>query len=209
MAVGALNVQKRLTTNTRTSKRLRREGYLPASISSRGKDSVSVTVKTDELRKGLSTFGRNALFKISLDGKEITGMVKDIQLSPVRGTMLHVDFQEVSLTEEIKVVLQIALRGADALEFKDLMALRQLDAITVRGLPQNIPDDIVIDVSHIDKIENVCLKDISFPEGIVPEGDPEQVLISIVEVKRITEEEEEETEDVEVEVIGEETEDEE
>lgn len=208
MAVGALNVQKRLTTNTRTSKRLRREGYLPASISSRGKDSVSVTVKTDELRKGLSTFGRNALFKISLDGKEITGMVKDIQLSPVRGTMLHVDFQEVSLTEEIKVVLQIALRGADALEFKDLMALRQLDAITVRGLPQNIPDDIVIDVSHIDKIENVCLKDISFPEGIVPEGDPEQVLISIVEVKRITEEEEE-TEDVEVEVIGEETEDEE
>ncbi len=210
MAVGALSVEKRLITNTRTSKRLRREGYLPASINSRGKESISVTVKTDELRKGLSTFGRNALFKISLDGKEITGMVKDIQLSPVRGTMLHVDFQEVSLTEEIKLVLQIALRGTDALEFKELMALRQLDSITVRGLPQNIPDDIVIDVSHIDKTENICLKDISFPEGIAPEGDPEQVLVSIVEAKRITEEEtEEEAEDVEVDVIGEESADEE
>ena len=213
MAVGALNVEKRLKTNTRTSKQLRREGYLPGSISSRGKDSLSVTVKADELRRGISTYGRNALFKITLDDREITGMVKDIQLSPVKGTMLHVDFQEVSLTEEIKVVLQITLRGTDALEFKELMALRQLDAITVKGLPQNIPDDIVIDVSNIDKVENVCLKDVSFPEGIVPEGDPEQVLISIVDAKRIAEEEEEEEAsedvDVEVEVIGEETEDEE
>ena len=203
MSVGVLNVEKRLKTN---NKQLRREGYLPGSISSKGKDSVSVTIKADELRKGLSTYGRNALFKITLSDKEITGMVKDIQLSPVKGTMLHVDFQEVSLTEEIKVVLSIALKGMDALEFKGLMALRQLDTITVKGLPQNIPDDISIDVSNIDKVENICLKDVKFPEGIVPEGDPEHVLISIVESKRTSAEEGEETAeetDVEVEVIGE------
>ncbi|HBC29636.1 MAG TPA: 50S ribosomal protein L25 [Clostridiales bacterium] len=211
MSVGALSVEKRVKTNSRTSKQLRREGYLPGSISSKGKDSVSVTIKADELRKGLSTYGRNALFKITLEDKELTGMVKDIQLSPVKGSMLHVDFQEVSLTEEIKVVLSIAVKGIEALEFKELMALRQTDAITVKGLPQDIPDDIVIDVSKIDKVQNVCLKDVKFPEGIVPEGDPEHVLISIVEAKRTAVEEEEETAedtDTEVEVIGEETEEE-
>lgn len=204
-------LKKRVKTNSRTSKQLRREGYLPGSISSKGKDSVSVTIKADELRKGLSTYGRNALFKITLEDKELTGMVKDIQLSPVKGSMLHVDFQEVSLTEEIKVVLSIAVKGIEALEFKELMALRQTDAITVKGLPQDIPDDIVIDVSKIDKVQNVCLKDVKFPEGIVPEGDPEHVLISIVEAKRTAVEEEEETAedtDTEVEVIGEETEEE-
>ena len=211
MSVGALSVEKRVKTNSRTSKQLRREGYLPGSISSKGKDSVSVTIKADELRKGLSTYGRNALFKITLEDKELTGMVKDIQLSPVKGSMLHVDFQEVSLTEEIKVVLSIAVKGIEALEFKELMALRQTDAITVKGLPQDIPDDIVIDVSKIDKVQNVCLKDVKFPEGIVPEGDPEHVLISIVEAKRTAVEEEEETAedtDTEVEEIGEETEEE-
>jgi large subunit ribosomal protein L25 len=211
MAIGVLNVEKRLKTKSRASNQLRRQGYLPGSISSKGKDSVSVTIKADELRKSLSTYGRNALFKITLNDTELTVMAKDIQLSPVRGTMLHVDFQEVSLTEEIKVVLTIALKGTDALEFKELMALRQTDAITVKGLPQDIPDDIVIDVSEIDKVENVCLKDVKFPEGIIPEGDPEQVLISIVEAKRIVEEEEEEEVedmDVEVEVIGQDTEEE-
>ncbi|HOT22596.1 MAG TPA: 50S ribosomal protein L25, partial [Sedimentibacter sp.] len=128
MAVGTLNVEKRLETNSRASNRLRRQGYLPGNISRKGKDSVSVTVKADELRKGLSTYGRNALFKITLDDTEFTGMVKDIQLSPVKGSMMHVDFQEVSLNEEIKVQLSIVLKGTEALEFKGLIALTQLDS---------------------------------------------------------------------------------
>ena len=83
---------------------------------------------------------------------------------------------------------QIVLKGTEALEFKGLIALTQLDSITVKGLPQNIPDDLTIDVSNINKVENICLKDVQFPEGIIPEGDPEQVLISIVEAKRTVEE---------------------
>ena len=48
MAVGTLNVEKRLETNSRASNRLRRQGYLPGNISRKGKDSVSVTVKADD-----------------------------------------------------------------------------------------------------------------------------------------------------------------
>lgn len=192
MAIGVLNLEKRLKTNSRISKQLRRQGYLPGSISSRGKDSVSVKVKADELRKGLATYGRNALFKVSLDGRETTVIAKDIQISPVKGAMLHVDFQEVSLNEEIKVALSIALKGVDVLEYKGLIPLRQIDTITVKGLPQDIPDDIVVDVSDIDKVHNICLKDVVFPKGIVPEGDPDQVLISIIEAKRPGTDDEEE-----------------
>lgn len=188
---GILNVEKRTDTNSRKSKQLRREGYLPGSISSKGKDSLSVTVKTDELRRSLNSYGRNALFELAMNGNKITSMVKDIQVSPVKGDMLHVDFQEVSLTEEIRVDLSITVRGLEALEFNKLMALRQADIITVRGLPQNIPDDIVVDVSEIDRVENVYLKDIEFPEGIEPEGDLEQVLLSIVDTQRLAEDEEE------------------
>lgn len=182
--IGILKIEKRENPNSRTSKKLRKEGYLPGSISGKGKDSVSVSVKAEDLKKGLSQYGRNALFKLTMKDDTFTGMVKDIQVSPVKGNMLHVDFQQVSLNEEIRVDLIIVLKGADTLEFKKLMPLRQLDVITVKGLPQNIPDDIAIDVSNVDKAENVCIKDIKFPEGIVPEGDPEQVVISIVETKR-------------------------
>jgi len=193
--IGVLKIEKRKNPNSRTSKKLRKEGYLPGSISGKGKDSISVSIKAEDLKKGLSQYGRNALFKLTMEDATVTGMVKDIQVSPVKGNMLHVDFQQVSLNEEIRVDLMVVLRGADALEFKKLMPLRQLDVITVKGLPQDIPDDIVIDVSNIDKVENVCVKDIEFPEGIVPEGDPEQVVISIVETKRTVIDASEEGED--------------
>lgn len=201
--LGILRVEKRENPNSRKSKQLRRVGYLPGSISSKGKDSISVKVKTDELRKGLSSYGRNALFKLTMGNEDVTGMVKDIQMSPVKGTPLHVDFQEVSLTEEIKVDLNIVLTGLEELEHKKFMALRQADTIAVKGLPQDIPDDIVIDVSNIDKVDNIYLKDVEFPKGIEPDGDLEQVLISIVEVRQLDVEEDNEAEDVETEVIGE------
>ncbi|NLJ57378.1 MAG: 50S ribosomal protein L25 [Tissierellia bacterium] len=205
--IGILKIEKRENPGTRSSKQLRRAGYLPGNISSRGKDALAVSVKADELRRSLNTYGRNALFNLEIGDQTVTGMVKDIQLSPVKGNMLHVDFQEVSLSEEIRVDLDITLVGTEELEHRKLMALRQVDIITVRGLPQDIPNDIVVDLSNIDKVENVYLKDVEFPEGITPEGDLEQVLISVVDTQRIVEEEEgeedEETVVEEVETEGE------
>lgn len=196
--LGVLNIERRNNANSRASKQLRKNGFVPASVSCKGKDSISVAIKIDELKKGMNIFGRNALFRLSLDNNDsITGMVKDIQYSPIKGDMLHVDLQQVSLNEEIRADLAIKLKGVDTLEFKKLMALPQLDTIRVKGLPQDIPDDIVIDVSNVKGVENINVGDVEFPKGIVPEIDSEQCVISIVEVKRGISNQEESTEEEE------------
>ena len=182
--LGTIAIEKRSMANRRSSKQLRKNGYVPASISSKGKESISVAVKAEELRKSLTTYGRNALFNLSMEDSSITAMVKDIHLSPIKNEMLHVDLQEVSLHEEIKADLFIRLKGLDVLDFKKLMALPQMDVIRVKGLPQDIPDDITIDVSNVKGVENINIADVKFPVGIVPEMSPEQCVISIVEVKR-------------------------
>jgi len=183
--LGVITVEKRSTVSSKNNKQLRRDGYVPASISCRGKESVSVLVKADELRRSLSTYGRNALFKLAMDGdSSVTGMVKDIQYSTINREMLNVDLQQVSLNEEIRADLAVRLKGLDVLEFKKLMVLPQMDFIRVKGLPQDIPDDIVIDVSNVKGVENINIKDVEFPKGIVPEIDPEQCILSIVEVRR-------------------------
>lgn len=196
--LGILTIERRNTANSRASKQLRKNGFVPASISCRGKESISVALKADELRKGMNTFGRNALFKLSLDNdNSITGIVKEIQYAPIKGEMLHVDLQQVSLNEEIRADLAVRLKGMEVLEFKKLMALPQLDVIRVKGLPQDIPDDIVIDVSNVKGVENINIGDVEFPKGIVPEMSPEQCVISIVEVKRVSSTQEEEIVDAE------------
>ncbi len=183
--LGVITVEKRSTVSSKNNKQLRRDGYVPASISCRGKESVSVLVKADELRRSLSTYGRNALFKLAMDGdSSVTGMVKDIQYSTINREMLNVDLQQVSLNEEIRADLTVRLKGLDSLEFKKLMVLPQMDFIRVKGLRQDIPDDVVIDVSNVKGVENINIKDVEFPKGIVPEIDPEQCVLSIVEVRR-------------------------
>jgi len=183
--IGTLKIERRINVNSGNSKKLRKSGYLPGSISCKGKDSISVAVKAEDLRKGLSFYGRNALFTLSLENDDsITAMVKEIQLSPIKGEMQHVDLQQVFLNEEIRADLSVRIKGLETLEFKKLMALRQLDEIPVKGLPQDIPDEIVIDVSNINGVENINISDIIFPNGIVTESNPEQTVVSIVEVRR-------------------------
>lgn len=194
--LGVITIERRDTTNSRKSKQLRKAGYVPASISRRGKESVSVAVRADELRKGINIYGRNALFKFSDNKDSITGMVKDIQYAPINGEMLHVDLQQVSLSEEIRADLAVRLKGLDVLEFKKLMVLPQMDYIRVKGLPQDIPDDIVIDVSNVNGVENINVGDVEFPKGIVPEIAHEQCVLSIVELKRGSSAQEESTEEV-------------
>ena len=182
--LGTLNVDRRKVSNSRASKKLRRNGYIPASISCRGKESISVALKVDELKKNLSSYGRNALFNLALDkDNPIVGMVKEIQLSPIKREMMHVDLQQVLLDQEIKTDVSVKLKGLDVLEFNKLIALLQLDEIRVKGLPQDIPDEITVDVSKVDKVESINVADIKFPEGIVPEISPEQCVVSIVEAK--------------------------
>lgn len=185
MQQGILNIEKRAVTNSRTSKKLRNNGYVPASISSKGKESISVAVKAEELRKGLATHGRYALFKLSIEGeKPMTGMVMDIHYAPVSHNMLNVDIQQVSLNEEIRAELPIRIKGNEVLEHNKLMALRQLDTISVKGLPQDIPDEVIVDVSNVKGVENINISQIEFPQGIVPDGNPEQIVLSIVDTKR-------------------------
>jgi large subunit ribosomal protein L25 len=97
--------------------------------------------------------------------------------------MMHVDLQQVLLDQEIKTNVSVKLKGLDVLEFNKLIALLQLDEIRVKGLPQDIPDEITVDVSKVDKVESINVADIKFPEGIVPEISPEQCVVSIVEAK--------------------------
>ncbi len=171
---------------------LRKNGYLPGSIYGKGITPLSIAVRKDELRKHVNKYGRNSIYKLE-DGsqKPITVMIKEIQVSPVSHEYNHVDFQQVSLSEEIKTELLIRVTGMDLLESKHLFLNRQLDSILVTGLPQAIPEAVEIDVSGLSAGDVVKVGDLKLPEGIHLELNPEQVILSANEAKTPTEPERE------------------
>lgn len=179
---GIIKIEKRDVANSRTSKKLRQNGYLPGTVYGKGMESMSIIVKQDELKKSLDKFGKNHIFNLFLEGKEkYSVIVKEIQNSPIKRVPIHVDFQHISLTEEINAEVDIRIIGKEIIDFKNLYLVRQIDRIPVRGLPQNIPDSIEIDVTNLNAGDSINVGSIKFPEGIVLEIELDQVILSINE----------------------------
>ncbi len=173
-------IEKRENVNSRASKQLRKIGYIPASISRKGMESVSVKVKEDELIKGLSQYGRHYLFNLDFEGQErYTAIVKKVHYSPIKREVLTVDFQQISFSEEIKANLDIKIMGKEAIDFKKLLLMQQMDKIPVKGLPQDIPDCIEIDVTDLNLGDKICIADIKYPKGIEPEIKDDTIVLSI------------------------------
>lgn len=198
--IGALKVKER-EVNAGSNKRMRREGYVPGNIFGKGTESKSVSVRKDELRRALKKYGRNAVFKLSDDNKEdYTVMVKEIQLTPLINDFQHVDFQLVSLTEETKSEVPVRIAGKESLESRRLIIMLQTDIINVKGLPQDIPDAVEVDVSKLEFGDVITIKDLVLPKGVVAEDEPDHVVLSINESRtqvEATEDDEETSEEAE------------
>ncbi len=198
MAQGAnLNVEVRKEVSKKENKKLQNNGYIIGVINQKGMDSIPVAVKKDEFRKVLKDNGRNAILKLQdSDNNSYDVMVKTIELSPMKFEYYHIDFQKVSLTEELKVDVALRFIGTDFLKPKRLILNRQMDTIVVIGFPQDIPDSIEVDVTEKENGDSIYVSDLTLGKGITTDVDPNQLVASINEAKVVVEETSEEEEDV-------------
>jgi large subunit ribosomal protein L25 len=147
-----------------------------------------------------------ALFDLSVDGgKARPVVIKEQQLHPVRGTLRHIDLQEVKLDEAIQADVTIELEGVDSSPgVKGGGVLEHVTReITVEALPTDIPDRIVVDVSAMEINDTLQLSSVAAPNGVsFMADDPEEVTIVTLSPPRVEEEPEPEVEE-ETELVGE------
>ena len=194
-----LKVAPRTEFGSRTSRRMRREGLVPSVVYSGGAEATHFQVAERDVR---SVIGEGAaLFDLSIDGgKARPVVVKEQQLHPVKGTLRHIDLQEVKLDEAIHAEVVIELEGVDdAPGVKASGVLEHVTReITVEALPTAIPDKIVVDVSAMEINDTMQLSAVTPPSGVTfLADDPEEVTIATLAPPRVEEaapEVEEETE---------------
>jgi large subunit ribosomal protein L25 len=200
-----LKAAPRADFGSRSSRRLRREGLVPGVVYGGGEDARPFQAGEREIRTVLA--GGQALFDLELDGsKKVPVVVKEQQLHPVRGSLQHIDLQEVKLDEEIQAEVAIELEGAD--EAPGVKAGGVLEhvtrEITVEALPTDIPEKLVADVSEMEINDTLQLTAVVLPEGakLVAE-DPDEITIATLSPPRVEEEPEPAVEE-EAELVGEE-----
>ncbi|MBN2830976.1 MAG: 50S ribosomal protein L25 [Candidatus Omnitrophica bacterium] len=168
-------------------KGLKDKGYVPAVIYSEGKDAMSLKLSHRQLvqlvhQHRIEGVVININIKDDKKQKSRPCIIKEIQHGPVHGEILHVDFNQISLTQKIKVNIPIVTKGEPAgvkLEGGSLEHI--LWEIEVECLPTNIPKDIEIDISSLKLGDTVHIKDIPAPFGTKILTDSEAIILSISE----------------------------
>ncbi len=199
-----LKVAPRAEFGSRASRRMRRDGVVPGVVYSGGEEAIAFQVGEREVRNIMLEGA--ALFDVEVEGsKAVPVVVKEQQLHPVRGSIQHLDLQQVNLKEAIQADVAIELAGADAAPGVKASGVLEhvTHEITVEALPTDIPDKIVVDVSGMEINDTLQLSAVVAPDGVsfVAE-DPDEITIVNLSPPRVEEVAEVEVEE-ETEVIGE------
>jgi large subunit ribosomal protein L25 len=178
------------------SRRLLREGKLPAIVYGHDTKPTPITLDKLEFQKVFSKSGRTHLVDLAIDGgqggRSEKVLVREIQTHPRRLGPIHVDLYQVNLQEKIQVEVPIHITGESApVKQGDGDILQPIHAVRVECLPSDIPEAFVVDISPLDEIEaELRIKDLSVPSGVTVLDDPDELVVKIVHKREMKVEEE-------------------
>jgi large subunit ribosomal protein L25 len=181
MAEITLQAETGRTTGSRPSGRLRGEGKVPGVVYGLGKDPQSVAVVWRDLRHALTgEAGLNALIDLHVDGASgDLVIVKEMQRHPVRRDVLHVDFLRVSRDQAITVEVPVVLHGeAHDVLSNDGVVDHVLYTLAISAKPADIPNEISVDISALQIGEAIRVGDLSLPDGVTTDIDPEDAVVT-------------------------------
>ena len=197
MQQAKLEVQQRNAFGKQRARDLRKEGGVPAVLYGRAQGTLAIQLDARTFRQFLRTYGENVIINMEVsEGNTETVIIKEIQRHPVdKQTLLHADFIRISLDEPVTSAVPVVLVGnppgvqeGGVLEFP----LRQ---VTLHCLPMQMPNDITIDVSHLDIGDSVHVSELTLDAEIDIIDEPERIIAAVSQPRIQLEEEVTEAED--------------
>jgi large subunit ribosomal protein L25 len=166
---------------SRESRRVRREGAVPAIVYGHGLEPLSVAVDRRELYGVLHTeAGLNALINLQVNGDEYLTVAREVQRHPVRGDIIHLDFIRISLDEAIEAEVPVEFIGipVGVREGKGIIETPAA-SVMVSALPTNIPSHITLDIAHLRVGDTARVSDLPAIEGVTYVTEPEHLLVMV------------------------------
>ena len=164
------------------ARRTRREGLIPITIYGGGGDTVAAAAPLSELAAVLrSEAGRNTIFTLDVEGVGASEvMFHDRQIDPVRGRLVHADFQRLVKGQKIEVTVPLHLVGEPVGVREEQGVLEQImREVEIRCEPREIPDSIDVDVSNLGVHDVLHVSDIQVAQNIEILNDMDSVVATV------------------------------
>ena len=184
-----LSAKPRAATGTRVVSRLRREGFVPGVLYGKAVKAMPIVASRHDLVQFLrARAGEHGLATLRLEqdakSTEQPVLIKAVQHDPVLGGILHVDFQTIVLTEQIRIKVSLLLTGEPVGVKQEGGVLEHfLREIEVECLPTQIPNHIEHDISALKIGDAIHVRDLAVPPGARITTDPAGVIASVLAPK--------------------------
>ncbi|HEY58926.1 MAG TPA: 50S ribosomal protein L25 [Anaerolineae bacterium] len=174
-----LKAERRTVTGKKV-KQLRRQGKLPGVVYGKVlEEPIPVMLDYKEAAKVLRGATGSEILDLELEGQTLPVLVREKQKDFIKGTLLHVDFQAVSMTETIWAEVPIELEGeAPAVKNYGAVLVQSLDVLEVEALPGDLPERIVIDLGRLEEIgDMITVADLVLPPSVKVMADPDEAIV--------------------------------
>ena len=188
-----LKAEKRGTGSTSELKKLRKDGMVPAVVYGKHSDNRAIMIADNEVKRYDDSMAPGSSMKVQMGDEEVMVIVKEIQRDAVIRNVIHIDFQELTKGEKIKVKIPVHLFNRDAVEGGNMVVQQQLNEIEIETLPKNLIQSVEIDCKLLRDTEMITVADLPVftSEEIEVFADPEDVVVSLVMASRAEAETEE------------------
>jgi large subunit ribosomal protein L25 len=176
----------KITAETRTefgkgaARRIRRADKVPAVIYGHGNDPQHITLPGHDTMMALKHGGTNALLYITIEGKTVIALTKQVQADPIKGFLEHIDFVEVKKGEKVTVEVRIYVVGESK---PDAMTVTELNTVSVEAEATNIPEYIEVSVEGAPVGTQIHASDLDLPEGTTLLVDPETLVVNVTQAQ--------------------------
>jgi len=181
---------------------------MPAVLYGPKVKNQSLEIDIKEFEKIYKEAGKNTLVSLELQDKKekYLVLIHDLVRDPITSSPLHVDLYQPSLEEKIEADIPVILQG-ESLAVKDLggTLIKTMSEIKIKALPQDLPKEIIIDISGLKTFEDhILIKDLKFAEGVEILRDSSDIVVSVAAPEKVEEELAKPAEDKveEVKVVG-------
>jgi len=183
MAQFVLEAQSRTPGGKNANRRMRKHGQMPAVIYGSGKEALPLSVDPAVLSEILhSDSGHNTIFSLNVEGqKSADVMVKDYQLDPVMGNLIHADFIQITMDQVLQLSVEVQPIGEAAGVKTDGGIMDVVSrSIEVECLPADIPETIAVDVTSLNINEHIRVRDLPQNPKIKILTNPEVVIVTVM-----------------------------
>lgn len=177
MEIATLAARPRTATGSRAARKLRKQGLVPAVVYGHKEAVAHVAVSAEELDRAVRVLHART-FRLTLDGKADTVLIKELQWDHLGKEMVHVDFERRDLAEQVRVTVPVELKGVPKSTGGGVLD-QPLHQVHVECALGAIPEAIRIDITNLTLGSPIHVRELTLPEGVKVLDPAEMVVVHL------------------------------